>query len=152
MNPKMSKLRNYTSVVPAVKSQAAIEQLLVQAGATTTSKFFNEATKQCEGFFFQIKLGDVPLAFKLPVNTDLVYQQFVATTRNLDARKRAQLRAQAERTAWRTLHEWAQIQLDMIALSQVELLQVLMPYQYDQERQQTFFERVMNSDLKLLHS
>ncbi|MDB5268037.1 MAG: hypothetical protein JWP58_1077 [Hymenobacter sp.] len=145
----MSKLRNYTSEVTPAKSQATIEHLLVQAGASTISKFFDD-TKRCQGFFFQISVGDVPLTFKLPANADLVYQHFVASTRNLDAKKREQLRAQAERTAWRTLQEWVQIQLDMVAMNQVELLQVLMPYQFDQDKQQTFFQRVMNSDLKLL--
>ena len=146
----MSKLRNYTSEVPPAKSQATIEQLLVQAGATTISKFFDESTKRCQGFFFQIKVGVALLTFKLPANSELVYQHFIAGARGLDARKRELLRTQAERTAWRTLQEWTQMQLDMVQMNQVELLQVLMPYQYDAERQQTFFERVAQSDLKLL--
>jgi hypothetical protein len=148
----MSKtnLRNYTSVVPAAKSQASIEQLLVQAGATTISKFYDES-QRCEGFFFQLKVGPHLLVFKLPANAELVFQLFVRRAVRLDARKRAQLRAQAERTAWRTLFEWVQMQLDMIALKQVDILQVLLPYQYDQATSSTLYERVVKSNLNLLN-
>lgn len=144
----MSKLRNYTSEVPPAKSQAAIEQLLVAAGAATISKFYLEG--RCSGFFFQLPVGPQLLAFKLPANAEAVYQQALRAARSLDARKRTLLRAQAERTAWKTLYEWVQIQLDMVALRQLDVLQVLLPYQYDEASEKTLYERVASADFQLL--
>ncbi|TPG72004.1 hypothetical protein [Hymenobacter nivis] len=147
----MSRIRNYTSVVTPAVSQHAIELLLVEAGARTISKFYHEDTKRCEGFFFQLQVGPQLLSFKLPANAEAVYQDFVKRAYRLDTKKRAALRAQAERTAWRTLHEWCQIQLDMIALRMVEPLQVLLAFQFDQEQQQTLFQRLAAADFKYLN-
>ena len=142
--------RNYTSTVPAAKSQAAIEKLLVEAGAVGVSKFFNEA-KQCNGFLFQLPVGPQLLTFKLPVRTELLYQRFIRTVRLPDARKRKAVRDQAERTAWKTLHEWVHIQVDMILTGQMKPLEIMLAQQYDEKTGTTFFERVEGSDLKLLN-
>jgi hypothetical protein len=149
----MSKpnVRNFTSIVPAAKSQAAIEQLLVQAGATTVTKFFSEETRQCEGFLFQLAAGPVPLVFRLPVNAELVYQGFVRRAGHLDSKKRTALRAQAERTAWKTMQEWVQIQLDMILTQQVEPLQAFLSYNYSQANGATFYDQIKGGSVKLLH-
>jgi hypothetical protein len=141
-------IKNYTSVVPAMNSSAAIEALLVEAGATSVSKWYEE--KQLGGFLFQLPIGGVPMVFRLPAKVELVYQAMLKKARNPDATKRASIRAQAQRTAWRTLHEWVQIQVTMILLEQIDPLQVFLSYHYDETTGRTFYDQVRSGSVKLL--
>jgi hypothetical protein len=141
-------LKNYTSVVPAMNSAADIEKLLVEAGATSISKWYEE--KQLKGFLFQMPLNGQMLVFRLPANEELVVALMLKQARNPDAKKRLSIRAQAQRTAWRTLHEWVQIQVAMIQLKQLEPLQVFLPYNYDQATGATFYDQVRGGSVKLL--
>ncbi len=143
-------IKNYTSIVPANKSIAAIEQLLVSAQASAISKTYDAG--QCTGFLFQLQVGPQLLTFQLPVKTEAVYNRFIRSASRLDAKKRKVLRGQAERTAWKTLHEWVHIQVTMIQLEQVEPLQVLLPYVYDPKTGSSFYQKVVGSNLKLLES
>ncbi len=144
----LMNLKNYTSVVPAMNSAAAIEALLVEAGATSVSKWYVE--KQLGGFLFQMPINGLPMVFRLPAKVELVYQAMLKRARKPDAAKRASLRAQAQRTAWRTLHEWVQIQVTMILLEQIDPLQVFLSYQYDENTGATFYDRVKTGTVKLL--
>lgn len=141
-------IKNYTSTVPAMNSAAAIEALLVEVGATSISKWYEE--KQLKGFLFQMRLHEQLLVFRLPANEELVVKLMLSQARNPDAKKRMAIRAQAQRTAWRTLHEWVQIQVAMILLKQVEPLQVFLPYNYDQASGTTFYDQVRGGSVKLL--
>ena len=141
-------VKNYTSTVPAMNSAAAIEKLLVEAGATSISKWYEE--KQLKGFLFQMPLNGHMLVFRLPANEELVAKLMLGQARNPDAKKRLAIRAQAQRTAWRTLHEWVQIQVAMILLKQVEPLQIFLPYNYDQATGTTFYDQVRGGSVKLL--
>lgn len=148
--PVTMTIKNYASVVPAMNSAAAIEALLVEAGATSVSKWYEQ--KQLGGFLFQLPIGGVPMVFRLPAKVELVYQAMLRKARNPDATRRASLRAQAQRTAWRTLHEWVQIQVTMILLEQIEPLQVFLSYQYDENTGATYYDRVKSGTVKLLPS
>jgi hypothetical protein len=141
-------LKNYTSTVPAMNSAAAIEKLLVEAGATSISKWYEE--KQLKGFLFQMPLNGHMLVFRLPANEELVYKLMLSKHSTPNATKRLTIRAQAQRTAWRTLHEWVQIQVAMIQLEQLEPLQVFLPYNYDQNTGRTFYDQVRGGSVKLL--
>jgi hypothetical protein len=141
-------IKNYTSTVASAVSAAAIEKLLVEAGATSVSKWYEQ--QQLAGFLFQIPVNGVLLVFRLPSNVDKVYGLFIRGKSRLDAKKRTALRAQAARTAWRTLHEWVQIQVAMILLEQIDALQVFLPYNYDQATGQTIYDQVKNGSVRLL--
>ncbi len=60
------------------------------------------------------------------------------------------IRAQAERTAWKNLLEWVEIQLLLIRLEQVEFMEVFLPYIYDGRRKATFYELTRDSGFKML--
>ena len=141
-------LKNYTSVVPAMNSAAAIEALLVEAGAISISKWYED--KQLAGFLFQLPVNNLPMVFQLPAKVDLVAAAMLKRARNPNAARRVSILAQAQRTAWRTLHEWVQIQVTMILLEQVEPLQVFLPYHYDEQAGTTFYDRVKSGTVKLL--
>lgn len=144
-------IKNYTSTVPSMISSAAIEALLVEAGATAVSKWYVE--KLLVGFMFEIKVGAAHLVFRLPANEELVYQLMLKKSKkpNPSPAFRTSLRAQAARTAWRTLHEWVQIQVAMIQLQQVEPLQIFLPFNYSQNTGQTFYDGVKTGTVHLLN-
>ncbi|MDJ0367307.1 hypothetical protein QMK33_19335 [Hymenobacter sp. H14-R3] len=143
-------IKNYTSTVPSMLSSAAIEALLVEAGATAVSKWYAE--KSLVGFMFEIPVGAARLVFRLPANEELVYKLMLSKLgkANPSTEKRISIRAQAARTAWRTLHEWVQLQVAMIQLQQVEALQVFLPFNYSQDTGATFYDSVKTGNVKLL--
>jgi hypothetical protein len=142
-------VKNYTSTVPATSSAAAIEALLVEAGATSISKWYEN--KQLKGFLFQMLLNGQRFVFRLPANEELVYKLLLSKYSTPSVTKKQSIRAQAQRTAWRTLHEWVQIQVDMILLQQVEPLQVFLAYNYDQSTGRTLYDQVQDGSIKLLN-
>jgi hypothetical protein len=141
-------IKNYTSTVPAMNSAAAIEALLVEAGATSVSKWFED--KKPKGFLFQLPVKGRMLVFRLPANEEKVAALMLKKAPRADATKRLSIRAQAQRTAWRTLHEWVQIQVAMILIEQVEPLQIFLPYNYDEGTGRTFYDQVQDGSVKLL--
>jgi len=141
-------IKNYTSTVPGMNSAAAIETLLVEAGATSVNKWYVD--KQLLGFLFQIPINGVPHTFKLPANVEEVTNFMLKQAPRADTKKRQAIRAQAYRTAWRTLHEMVQIQVAMILMRQMSPLQVFLAQSYDQQTGQTFYEHVLADNLKLL--
>lgn len=57
---------------------------------------------------------------------------------------------QARRTAWKILYEWVQIQVSMIQIEQVEIMEVFLPYAYDKEKNETYFEKIKANGFKQL--
>ena len=58
--------------------------------------------------------------------------------------------AQAERTAWKILSDWVEAQMAMIELAQVEFTEVFMPYLYNHQKQETYFEMIKARGFKAL--
>jgi hypothetical protein len=59
------------------------------------------------------------------------------------ARKRkvkADFREQAERTAWKIIQDWIEVQMSMIQMQQADFREVFLAYAWDGKR--TFFDRV----------
>jgi hypothetical protein len=62
----------------------------------------------------------------------------------------AKIKEQSERTAWKLLSDWVDIQMSLIELDQVELIEVFMPYLYDVAKDQTFFEKMKAEGFAML--
>lgn len=60
------------------------------------------------------------------------------------------LRQQASKTAWKILSDWTEIQCSMILLGQVKLLQMFLPFMYDVQSNETFFDKISNGKMKQL--
>jgi len=140
---KEYRIKNYTSGVSPAKSIAAIEELLILAGAKQISKFYNDSM-EIDGIIFQMPLkpGVMPI-FKLPSKVKNV-------ARIMNARTEAQKR-QAECTAWKLLHDWVSIQVSMIKLEQIESVEAFLPYVYDTQEKRTLFESAKDGKIKLLN-
>ena len=151
----MSKLKNYTSSVSIGNSQAKIEKCLIAAGATDISKKIQDGI--CVALTFRIihktqqdTIG-VPLFFKLPAKVEPCYKVLLdECVRTPTGEKKIKIREQAERTAWKIVSDWVEIQLAMIKLEQAELLQIFLPYSYDVMNDKTFFEHVKENGFKQL--
>lgn len=142
-------LKNYTSEVPAAKSIANIEAMLVKAGATDISKKFENGNCVAITFRMYIKAAHV-VFFKLPARVDHCFNVFWNSRKQKRADHKKGVIEQAERTAWKIVADWVAIQLSMIMLEQAEPLQVFLPYAYDPAKDETLYEKIVNSDMKLL--
>jgi hypothetical protein len=143
-------IKNYTSSVSVEDSVKDIEKLLVKAGATAISKFYDDG--KLGGVLFQIPVNGIPAVFKLPAKPDAIRKVMESQIKRgrKDTLKRVQ--AQAERTAWRLLRDWIHVQLSMIEMEQAEAIQVFLPYVYDERKNETFFDKIKGGGYKQLPS
>ena len=143
------KIKNYTSNIPVERSIMAIEKLLMDFNCTHIAKIINKG--RVEGFIFQI-IDDQrgPISFKLPVKQIAVQRIFEGKIKRPHKGTQNRVIDQAERTAWKILHDWVEIQLTMVALEQAESIQIFLPYAYDFNEQKTLFEKYKDGGFKLL--
>jgi hypothetical protein len=120
-------MRNYTSSVPAAKSIAKIEQCLANAGADNIVKQYQSG--HVTEVMFTINTPTCGrVAIKLPANVQAVYTTLRKDRKRMTNGAEQQLLLQAERTAWKLLYDWVDVQMALITLGQAELLQVFLPY------------------------
>ncbi len=143
-------MKNYTSKVPASKSLSMIEEELVSVGANRIVKEYG-ADKKIASVAFVYNLNGTDVPFMLPANTDRTYQKLIEGKKNPSATQKKQIRGQAERTAWKNVYDWVRAQVVLIELAQVEFMQVFLPFAYDYENRQTFFDRMKDQNFKLLN-
>ncbi len=143
-------IKNYTSSVSVARSISYIEQKLTQNGANKILKEYGP-TGRIDCICFSIQIEGRDIHFKLPARVDRCEQTL---RNNLSKRARPEtlkkIPAQAERTAWKILSDWVEIQMAMIELAQVEVLEVFLPYVYDTVKRQTFFEGIKRTKYKAL--
>lgn len=148
-------IKNYTSEVPAITLMGRIEKLLVSAGATDISKKYDNQV--CTAIRFRIvhktneapNLG-VPLFFELPAKVNACFNVLWAGVSRPRADTKNKITQQAERTAWKIVSDWVEIQIAMIKLEQAELLQVFLPYVFDPVKEKTFYSQIKEAGYKAL--
>lgn len=145
-------IKNYTSEVPAERSISNIEHRLAQAGASHIAKFYTEdGSARPLGMFFQIKVDGIPMSFKLPAKTNNVFDYLKLQRKRVPTKAQEEsIRKQADRTAWKILYEWIDIQVSMIELDQAEPIEIFLPYAYDIKKDQTLFDRMKENNFKQL--
>jgi hypothetical protein len=60
------------------------------------------------------------------------------------------LQQQANKTAWKILSDWTDIQCSMILLGQAKPLQMFLPFVYDMKSNETLFDKVSSGKMNLL--
>lgn len=141
-------LKNYTSTVPAMTSMARIEQCLVKAGATDISKKYKNEV--CRAITFRMLVNDQPLFFQLPAKVDKCFDVLWKEVKRPNADTKQNTINQAERTAWKIVSDWVDIQLSMILLEQADALQIFLPYVYDPQTETTFYDKLKDGGFKAL--
>jgi len=140
-------IKNYTSSVPIERTIMRIEQALTKAGACGILKDYQQARLMAISFRVQLPTGRM-VSVRLPANADAVY----ATLRQAIKRPRpgtlAKLREQSDRTAWKLMQDWVEVQLSLIEMQQVEFLQVFLPYVWD--GQQTYYQALKEQNFLAL--
>lgn len=137
-------IKNYTSTVPCEKSISHIEFKLVLHGAKNIMKKYDS---QCrlESICFIINVSGNNVSFKLPAKIDAcceILKSVIKKPRNNTYEK---IEKQAERTAWKLVSDWVDVQISMIELQQAEFLEIFLPYAYNPQNQQTFYEKIKES-------
>lgn len=141
-------VKNYTSQVQADRSIQHIEKCLVKHGVKSLMRMYDN--KKLSGIAFIISVNGKDIPFKMPARIDRIEKQMrKAVLRPRDGTME-RIGEQAERTAWRLLSDWIDIQMSLIELDQVELIEVFLPYMYDVSKDETFYEKMKSSGFTLL--
>lgn len=141
-------LKNYTSEVPAITSMGRIEKYLVEAGATDISKKYENQV--CIAIRFRMMVNLQPLFFELPAKVGACFKVLYAEVKRPNSDTKRKVMEQSERTAWKIICDWVQVQLSMIQLEQAELLQVFLPYVFDPGTGVTYYDKLKESGFKTL--
>jgi hypothetical protein len=151
---KMRKMniKNYTSTVEASRSMARIEECLVDIGAANVNKQYEN--KICTGITFLLYDEQVAqtLAFHLKAQVDECFKILWKEVKRPQANTKAQLTQQANRTAWKLLSDWTEIQCSMILLGQAKPLQMFLPFMYDAKNNETLYQKIIYGKTNLLPS
>ena len=142
-------IKNYTSTVPSERSIAHIERRLVEHSARNIMKEYG-ANGELAGIYFIVQMDGREVPYKLPAKIDRVGEALMKAKRRPRADTRKKVLAQAERTAWKLIADWVDVQMSLIELEQAEFAEVFLPYTYDAGKRETFFERVKAGGYKLL--
>lgn len=143
-------IKNYTSKIEASISMAKIEELLVEIGANNINKKYEN--KICTGItflYFDNQISQT-LAFHLKAQVDEAFQILWKEIKRPQQNTKEILKAQANRTAWKILSDWTEIQCTMILLGQAKPLQMFLPFVYDIKNEETFYDKVVSGKMPLL--
>ena len=139
-----------TTTVEAGRTAGEVSALLVSAGARQIATEY-DGQARVTGLRFVLLVGEVPVSFALPVRSDPVYSILLKRRKgSLPEAAKQQIRAQAERVAWRQLLRWVQAQLALIETGVVAAHEVFLPYLIHAGTDQTLFEFFQGNGLKHL--
>lgn len=152
-------LKNYTSDVPVAKTIYNIEQVLIRCGVTGIAKEYHpNADVAAVSFFLDLPNGR--MSVRLPANVetaqDALWLDYAGDDLKpdgqlkWDSRKRMNrdsFKHQAERTAWKIIQDWVEVQMSMIQMKQADPIQVFLPYMMVSAKQ-NYFEALKDSQFK----
>jgi hypothetical protein len=142
-------IKNYTSGVPASRSIAMIEQMLVDNGATNVVKQYDD-TKRCCAIIFQIPSNGQIFPIALRARISDVAKELRKAVKRPRPDTEARIREQAERCAWKIEYDWCAIQFTKIHLGKAEFLEVFLPYIFDPSKGSSFYESLSAGGFRLL--
>lgn len=138
-------LRNYTSTVAVSRSVQRIEEKLVAFGASDIMKSYDNKTLKAIRFQYLMHGRKVP--FELPARVEAVEKVLMKSVRRMQPGTRERIREQAERTAWKIVSDWVEIQLSLITLEQAEFAQLFMHCIWSPAQNKTFYQIAMEKNL-----
>jgi hypothetical protein len=142
------RLKNRTSDAPISRTISKIEEILIRSGATNIIKSYSNGILTAVSF--QIPYNNKLMPIKLPANTEACYKVLMAEVKKPRPGTEDLKRKQAEKTAWKIIQDWIEIQMSMILLKQAEPLEIFMPFIYDAKKDMTFYNLIKNNHQNLL--
>lgn len=137
-------MKNYTSGVPVDRTISRIESVLAKAGAHGIMKDYKDGVVVALCFIVRLpSIGTIPgkpVSVRLPINVDAVEEVLRQDVKRPRKGTLAKLRQQAERTAWKLMQDWVEVQISLIQMQQADFMQVFLPYVWDGK--QTFYGRL----------
>lgn len=143
-------IKNYTSNVDASSSINNIEKWLVEIGATDINKKYEN--KICSGITYLLfdQQTKQTICFHLKAQVDECFKILWKEVKKPQADTKERYMQQANKTAWKILSDWTEIQCSMILLGQATPLQMFLPFVYDPKSQETLYERFVSGKQQLL--
>jgi hypothetical protein len=142
-------IKNYTSGVPIERTITRIEMALILGGAVGIMKNYKEG--KLEAISFQVPSTEKRLVnIMLPANVEAVYKTLESSMKRPRAETMKRLEEQAQRTAWKLVQDWVEVQMAMIKIQKIELMQVFLSYVWDGK--QTFYSALKANNFKMLSS
>lgn len=143
-------LLNYTTTVPVGRTIGQIQAELAKHGATKIMVDYVDGGPT--GLTFQITGPHGPRAFSLPVDVAAVQKVLDRQWNERKIRRANATRAQAERTAWRTIHDWLEAQLALVEAHLMTLEQVMLSQVWVDNTGTTLYQRYLEHDLRALEA
>lgn len=125
MTNASSKILNYTTSVPALRSAGEIQSMLVQAGASTIVVEYDQK-REISAMCFEIATKWGSARYRMPANVDGVHA-VVTRGKNYRALKHWP-KERSRDIAWRILKDWIAVQLAFIQAGMAQLPEVFLPY------------------------
>ena len=151
-------LKNYTSDVPVSQTIDRIEKVLIKCGVAGIMKEYGP-TGQVSALTFKIVLnGAAPWVIRMPANVQKAWDALWLNYADGDKlsedgmrlhwspykkKRKADFREQAERTAWKIVQDWIEVQMSMVQMQQADFREVFLPYVWDGKR--TYFHSLRES-------
>lgn len=139
-------MKNYTSTVPVTRTISRIESALVRGGAKGIQKQYEDGV--LVAIFFSVDTGGKLLNIRLPANVEAVIKVLKKPVKRPREGTLDRIIEQADRTAWKLVQEWIEIQISMIEMEQADFLQVFLPYVWDGKT--TFYAAIKANGFKML--
>lgn len=156
-------LKNYTSNVPVSQTIYRIEQVLIRCGVVGIAKEYTGANGEISAITFRVNDNGREFQVRLPADTGKALDALWLDYANGDKltpdgkalqwpgqkRKRRQdFAEQSQRTAWKIIQDWIEVQMSMIQMRQAEPVEVFLPYVWDGRT--TVFNRIKESGYRAL--
>jgi hypothetical protein len=144
-------VRNITTNIAPEKTIMEIEQILARFGAKAILKQYEG--RYPIGICFQLETGGQLIPFKLPMKIEqarMIVQQAVDERKLAKKYTQEPLRTEkALMVGWRIIKDWIHAQLSLIEMNYAQAIEIFLPYIYDNKTDQTFYEKVEQSNFLL---
>lgn len=159
----MKFMKNYTSEVPVSQTIASIERVLIKCGVAGIGKEYRPEGK-VSALTFHLPAAGNRVTIRLPVNeaaaVEALWRDYVDGEQlnkegtmvvawgSRKKKRRADFAAQGERTAWKIMQDWVEVQMSMIQMDQADTLEVFLPYIWNGET--TVYGRIKATNFSAL--
>lgn len=143
-------IKNYTSTVYAHISINKIEKCLVEIGASNINKEYEN--KICLGITYLLFDDNTKqtLCFNIKAKVQECFKILWAEVSKPQSGTKERILLQADRTAWKILSDWIEIQCTMVLLGQASPLQMFLPFAYNPQTKESLFDRIVSGKAQLL--